>query len=117
MRKVLKATDLILTGLIGLLSIMLLILLPIDTVEFYNNPSDYIKVYDLDTSEIFWRFGYLKNSILMAVFSLIALIAIGLNIKKKDNKRIILTRRIVVYVAILIIAIAYTKWGLTGFDH
>ncbi len=117
MSKILKTTDLIFTGLIGLLSILLLILLPIDAIEFYNNPSDYINVYDLDTSEKFWRLEYLKNSILFVVLSLAVLITIGLNIKKKNNNKILIIRRIVVYSLILLMVIAFTKWGLNGFDH
>ncbi|MFB6320828.1 hypothetical protein [Saccharicrinis sp. FJH54] len=116
MRKILTTTDLIFTGLIGLLSIFLLILLPIDAIEFYNNPSDYIKVYDLDTSEKFWRLEYLKNSILFVVLSLAVLITIGFSIKKKNNK-ILIIRRVVVYSLILLMVIAFTKWGLNGFDH
>jgi hypothetical protein len=117
LKKAFKISDLILTGLIGLFSITLLILLPFDTIEFYKNPEDYIKVYELDPSRNFWRLEYLGKTILFFIASIFVVILIGLNLKRKDDRKIILIRRIVVYTFTVLIIINLYLWYLTGFDH
>ena len=53
--------------LVGLVSLLLLLLLPADAYEFTREPHDYILIHHLDVTQPHWQWQYLQGSILWFV--------------------------------------------------
>ncbi len=80
--------EIILTGIVAFLLLMILVLIPFDIFEFYANQETYIKVHNLNPNEKNWEWQYLGSSVYIGMISIVGLTIIIFRIIKKDNKTI-----------------------------
>jgi len=103
--------------LVAGLMFLIVILLPLDSYEFLNNPDDYINVHHLDTTKELWQLHYLKNSLIGFPLCSTALIVILSSYKHEESRRWKVARRIIVITTFCLMGYGLYLSYLTGFDH
>jgi len=106
-----------LTYLVAGILLFIVVLLPFDTYEFLNKPKDYIHVYDLDTTQKYWQFQYLRNNLITFPLCFIGLIIIIASSKNKSNRSLKTVRRLVVAITLSLMIYGFYQSYQSGFDH
>ena len=107
----------ILTGVSAFLLLTLLVIMPIDIMDFYSDKETYVKVYDLNTNEKNWEWQYLNRWIYLGLLSIVGLTIVILRLVKKDNKTIQKINWSFLLFLFGSIIIGFYNWMKTGFDH
>ena len=106
----------IVTILVGALLVLFVVILPLDAMDFYKYPEDYIRVHHLDTSKSNWELQYLGRSIFILLWAVSALTIMMLSIRFRST-RIRAIRRVMVALTLFIVLFGFYEWAETGFDH
>ena len=115
--KALRIVDIIISTLVGLYFLGIVIALPLDAINFLNEPDDYVRAHHLDTTLEIWQFYYLRYSILLFTMGLMTLITILLSLRYPHHRVLRISRLILVYGFVIVIPIVFYKWYLNGFNH
>jgi hypothetical protein len=90
---------------------------PLDLYSFWTDPSDYIGVYQLDTSQAGWQWSYVKKPLVLFGSALAGLLMMITAYLKTENKTWLLIRIAVMVLTIGGMVTGFCSWFLTGFDH
>jgi hypothetical protein len=106
-----------LTGTATFLLFAFLVIIPIDILDFYGDKEPYSKVYNLNTNEKNWEWGYLNRWIYVGLLIIIGLTVIALRLIKKENEIIKKMNWIFLFVFFGSMIMGFYNWMKTGFDH
>lgn len=107
----------ILTGIATFLLLALLVIMPIDIVDFYEDKETYAMVYHLDMNEKNWEWGYLSGWVYAGVLIVVGLTIIALRVIKKNNQMIRKLNWTFLILFFGSMIVGFYNWMRTGFDH
>jgi hypothetical protein len=107
----------LLTGIAAFLLLALLVTMPIDIVDFYDDKQTYAMVYHLDMNEKNWEWEYLSGWAYMGVLIIVGLTIVALRLIKKNNKTIRKLNWIFLILFFGSMIFGFYDWMRTGFDH
>ena len=109
--------DGMLSAAAGAILLFMLVMTPLDLYSFWTDPSDYIGVYQLDTSRASWRWSYAKRPVVLFGLALAGLLMMIAAHLKHENKTWQLIRIAVITLTGGGLVTGFYNWFLTGFDH
>jgi hypothetical protein len=112
-----RLLDWVLRPIVGLLYLLLVVIIPVDAFDFYVDPDAYIPVHHLDVTQPHWKWQYLQGNLILFTLALFGIILLISSIAKRQNRRLLITSRIITAVTILMIGVNFYQWAMTGFDH
>lgn len=96
------------------------ILLVLDAYEIGQNPTDYVKVYNISANSNHWEYQSIQNYQMKSlIFAGIALAYVGLSIFSLTTKSLNIKHTIfAIDIALVLWGIVnYFIWAATGYDH
>ncbi len=110
-------SDRVAMPIVGVLCLLIVLSAPVDAYQFLDDPSDYILVHHLDTSQPYWQWQYLKAPCLMFLVGLLGLCLIVLSYRRKSNNILRFSSRLFAILVLGFWIIGFYQWAETGFDH
>lgn len=109
--------EILFTSLAALLLLTILVLIPIDIADFYEDKKTYASVYHLDMNEENWEWGYFRGWVYMGLLVTVGLTIISLRVIKKKNEIIRKLNWAFLILFFGSIILGFYNWMQTGFDH
>lgn len=109
--------EIILTGIVASLLLILLVIMATDIMDFYNDKETYSKVYELHTNEKNWEWQYLSRWAYIGPLIFIGLTIVTLRIIKKNNETIKKVNWLFLLFFFCFSMIQFYRWMKTGDYH
>ena len=97
----LNMVDRLIKPAVGVLCLLAIIILPVDTYEFLHEPKDYIWVHHLDINKPYWQWQYLQGSCIIFVLATFGFTLVILSYTNWRKRQLQIISRIFVIMTII----------------
>jgi hypothetical protein len=97
--------------------VALLVIMPIDIMDFYSDKETYVMAHELNTNHSNWEWQYLYRWLYLGLLSVIGLTIITLRLIKKKNTIVQKINWTFILLFFGSMIIGFYSWMKTGFDH
>ena len=109
--------EIALTSIVICMLLMLLVVIPFDIANFYDDKDTYSKVYHLDTNDKNWEWEYLSGWLYLGGLAIIGLTIASLRLIKRDNQIIKKLNWTFILLFFGTMILRFYTWMKSGYDH